>query len=120
MKSDNSVVFVVATYVGVGDALFFVFCLCFVFLMIRRPPRSTRTDSLFPCTTLFRSPRRGRRRGFRRARHLTSGADTTSATRRRPCCRDSGRKPPLAARRAAGRIWSPAADAAAGLPGGRS
>src|SRR3546814_6277669 len=24
--------------------------------MIRRPPRSTRTDSLFPYTTLFRSP----------------------------------------------------------------
>src|SRR3546814_4885806 len=27
------------------------------FLMIRRPPRSTRTDTLFPYTTLFRSPR---------------------------------------------------------------
>src|SRR3546814_12604201 len=30
------------------------FCLVF-FLMIRRPPRSTRTDTLFPYTTLFRS-----------------------------------------------------------------
>src|SRR3546814_14698179 len=30
--------------------LFFFFC-----LMIRRPPRSTRTDTLFPYTTLFRS-----------------------------------------------------------------
>src|SRR3546814_2679677 len=30
------------------------FCL-FCFLMIRRPPRSTRTDTLFPYTTLFRS-----------------------------------------------------------------
>src|SRR3546814_4599305 len=60
----------------------------FFFLMIRRPPRSTRTDTLFPYTTLFRScriagpdqalgqldgrrrpPRRGRapvRRGARR------------------------------------------------------
>src|SRR3546814_11187608 len=28
----------------------------FFFLMIRRPPRSTRTDTLFPYTTLFRSP----------------------------------------------------------------
>src|SRR3546814_9428729 len=28
------------------------------FLMIRRPPRSTRTDTLFPYTTLFRSPHR--------------------------------------------------------------
>src|SRR3546814_8247302 len=31
------------------------------FLMIRRPPRSTRTDTLFPYTTLFRSHRRRRR-----------------------------------------------------------
>src|SRR3546814_14444824 len=30
------------------------FCV-FFFLMIRRPPRSTRTDTLFPYTTLFRS-----------------------------------------------------------------
>src|SRR3546814_16769568 len=29
----------------------------FVFLMIRRPPRSTRTDTLFPYTTPFRSVR---------------------------------------------------------------
>src|SRR3546814_2929360 len=29
--------------------------------MIRRPPRSTRTDTLFPYTTLFRSPRPLRR-----------------------------------------------------------
>src|SRR3546814_2576197 len=30
-------------------------CLFVFFLMIRRPPRSTRTDTLFPYTTLFRS-----------------------------------------------------------------
>src|SRR3546814_3245191 len=30
-------------------------CCVFFFLMIRRPPRSTRTDTLFPYTTLFRS-----------------------------------------------------------------
>src|SRR3546814_11374218 len=30
----------------------------FFFLMIRRPPRSTRTDTLFPYTTLFRSQQR--------------------------------------------------------------
>src|SRR3546814_12912736 len=30
----------------------------FFFLMIRRPPRSTRTDTLFPYTTLFRSQHR--------------------------------------------------------------
>src|SRR3546814_10020597 len=34
--------------------MFLLFCLLF-FLMIRRPPRSTRTDTLFPYTTLFRS-----------------------------------------------------------------
>src|SRR3546814_19752644 len=33
----------------------FVVLLVFFFLMIRRPPRSTRTDTLFPYTTLFRS-----------------------------------------------------------------
>src|SRR3546814_9129183 len=31
----------------------------FLFLMIRRPPRSTRTDTLFPYTTLFRSAAAG-------------------------------------------------------------
>src|SRR3546814_3266634 len=34
--------------------------MCFFFLMIRRPPRSTRTDTLFPYTTLFRSALRKR------------------------------------------------------------
>src|SRR3546814_14537740 len=37
----------------------------FFFLMIRRPPRSTRTDTLFPYTTLFRSEHRQ----FARTRH---------------------------------------------------
>src|SRR3546814_19563588 len=36
--------------------LYLIFFLFFFFLMIRRPPRSTRTDTLFPYTTLFRSP----------------------------------------------------------------
>src|SRR3546814_10585649 len=36
--------------------ILYVRCLVIVFfLMIRRPPRSTRTDTLFPYTTLFRS-----------------------------------------------------------------
>src|SRR3546814_3873235 len=34
--------------------MYVVLIFCF-FLMIRRPPRSTRTDTLFPYTTLFRS-----------------------------------------------------------------
>src|SRR3546814_9068754 len=50
----------------------------FFFLMIRRPPRSTRTDTLFPYTTLFRSP--GRRRGVRGDRRCGRGqADRRSA-----------------------------------------
>src|SRR3546814_8918512 len=32
-------------------------CLCVV-LMLRRPPRSTRTYTICPCTSLFRSPNR--------------------------------------------------------------
>src|SRR3546814_8681288 len=33
-------------------------CMFLLLLMIRRPPRSTRTDTLVPYTTLFRSERR--------------------------------------------------------------
>src|SRR3546814_8350548 len=40
--------------------------------MIRRPPRSTRTDTLFPYTTLFRSSRR--RGATRRARSFAGEA----------------------------------------------
>src|SRR3546814_1715276 len=45
-------------------------CVLFFFLMIRRPPRATRTDTLFPYTTLFRSETahartlRGAQKGF--------------------------------------------------------
>src|SRR3546814_1261912 len=55
--------------------------ICF-FLMIRRPPRSTRTDTLFPYTTLFRSDPAsdgGRRQGS----HRQHG-------RRHPDCRAVG------------------------------
>src|SRR3546814_7412016 len=57
-----------------------VLYMSFFFLMIRRPPRSTRTDTLFPYTTLFRSherPRKARsakdsahRRGARTIRQI--------------------------------------------------
>src|SRR3546814_12967028 len=46
----------------------------FFFLMILRPPRSTRTDTLFPYTTLFRSRRAGYLRG--RPRRLQSRSGT--------------------------------------------
>ena len=38
------------------DISYAVFCLKKIFLMIRRPPRSTQKWTLFPYTTLFRSP----------------------------------------------------------------
>src|SRR3546814_1317557 len=44
--------------------------------MIRRPPRSTRTDTLFPYTTLFRSRPGVRRRGVQaRSRRRLGDAD---------------------------------------------
>src|SRR3546814_17340645 len=36
------------------------------FLIVRRPPISTRTDTLFPYTTLFRAHRQGPDRGLAR------------------------------------------------------
>src|SRR3546814_16485656 len=58
----------------------------FFFLMIRRPPRSTRTDTLFPYTTLFRS-----RPAECPANHAhqgdTSNWDESAASARRVCRR---------------------------------
>src|SRR3546814_20131095 len=50
-------------------------CSMFFFLMIRRPPRSTRTDTLFPYTTLFRSPQFDFARAsiLSEARHIARG-----------------------------------------------
>src|SRR5881396_4157690 len=41
-----------------ANYFFVFFFFFFFFLMIRRPPRSTRYETLFPYTTLFRSPGR--------------------------------------------------------------
>src|SRR3546814_11817874 len=54
--------------------LFAIFCF---FLMIRRPPRSTLTDTLFPYTTLFRSP------WLRCCRSAAAGCSANPAP---PCC----------------------------------
>src|SRR3546814_3115523 len=53
-------------------------CCCIFFLMIRRPPRSTRTDTLFPYTTLFRSPGAPMMRNV--IRHPTAPASAPPAT----------------------------------------
>src|SRR3546814_9097563 len=56
----------------------------FFFLMIRRPPRSTRTDTLFPYTTLFRSVRAPRPDYDRFLVHQgSSKCSCPSATRRK-------------------------------------
>src|SRR3546814_12446893 len=63
-------------------------CFIFFFLMIRRPPRSTRTDTLFPYTTLVRSAIR-RRRNRRASRwRLNEGGHRPRAAARR----DAGRR----------------------------
>src|SRR3546814_13430435 len=52
------------------------------FLMIRRPPRSTRTDTLFPYTTLFRSSQ------YLRTRRHRGRSDKPDASVRGPSDRD--------------------------------
>src|SRR3546814_6653910 len=63
--------------------------------MIRRPPRSTRTDTLFPYTTLFRSPacaRQKRRKDGARARprgdprRIRRAARLATVVARAPAC----------------------------------
>src|SRR3546814_1542117 len=55
--------------------------------MIRRPPRSTRTDTLFPYTTLFRSPVAETLYGAFRRRVRPPGAAAVRSGRR---CRPRG------------------------------
>src|SRR3546814_15064690 len=52
------------------SCLFIIIFVFFFFLMIRRPPRSTRTDTLFPYTTLFRSGDRVRSVAARMVEHI--------------------------------------------------
>src|SRR3546814_19263434 len=68
------------------------------FLMIRRPPRSTRTDTLFPYTTLFRAdvllqPRDRRDFGVERAgQDAAGGGRTLSPVRLEHLCRPGVRR----------------------------
>src|SRR3546814_4796739 len=84
--------------------------LLFFFLMIRRPTRSTRTDTLLPYTTLFRSadpthgpqPRggaAGRHRPSRRAVRLAAGAGGDGPAGGLPLRRRPRRERPLRAPR---------------------
>src|SRR3546814_1063256 len=78
---------------GVSFPIFFLLYFQFVFfLMIRRPPRSTRTDTLFPYTTLFRSlgsgpphPRLRTRSGKAAFQRSAAPARSPHAVQRRLC-----------------------------------
>src|SRR3546814_2536627 len=84
-----------------GVCYVYVAVSCFVcfFLMIRRLPRSTRTYTLVPYTTLFRSPRRCSRGSRRAARTrsrtaccLRCGASSAGTPRRDDPTRGPGRR----------------------------
>src|SRR3546814_965882 len=66
----------------------------FFFLMIRRPPRSTRTDTLFPYTTLFRAPDRLRVERRRDVHQLlrAMGAAMAAADRLQSVADEAGAK----------------------------
>src|SRR3546814_3480910 len=72
--------------------------LLFFFLMKPRPPGSTRTDTLFPYTTLFRS------RDDRRGRQTSIRATTATVRGGGPGCDRAGVAGLDAAARA-GRVW---------------
>src|SRR3546814_7427445 len=90
--------------------------------MIRRPPRSTRTDTLFPYTPLFRSRRRGSaaRGWYKRSSssvvsfgprpRIPHGRSTLAAPLSRPAeiqksrTRDRERKPPTGKSNQPGRV----------------
>src|SRR3546814_10598846 len=80
--------------VYVSDIIMFV-------LMVRRPPRSTRTDTLFPYSTLFRSPSsRPHRIRTRTPSASEPNGGVASPTCRRPTisCNCSGSSPSLSER----------------------
>src|SRR3546814_18688331 len=91
------------SYLFCDSVVFLHGLIFFVFLMTRRPPRSTRTDTLFPYPTLFRAPaaataaRDSARRRRRAARYR-------SCRRARAAARWAGRCPAVAAWRAAVQI----------------
>src|SRR3546814_1166540 len=53
--------------------------------MIRRPPRSTRTDTLFPYTTLFRSPAPSLSKNWRQGSCSNRRTHRKISERRRSC-----------------------------------
>src|SRR3546814_19110930 len=73
-----------ASFLTFGSVVISWLYLLFFCLMIRRPPRSTRTDTLFPYTTLFRSADMARLRdllaGAKRPLMVLGGAGWSAET----------------------------------------
>src|SRR3546814_17279214 len=85
------------------DSSYLHIVVLFFFLMIRRPPRSTRTDTLFPYTTLFRSPHlQGGGRWAPSGNHPFGAAHQRchGLLRRRPRGEDDAATPPACGGRA--------------------
>src|SRR3546814_13894537 len=79
------------TYVLLSILCIVVFVFICFFLMIRRPPRSTRTDTLFPYTTLFRSDG-PRNRPVWRDRRVDPGACRGSSQDAGACGRNASNR----------------------------
>src|SRR3546814_3219798 len=84
---------IILTFHMLSSVVSFIFHVLF-FLMIRRPPRSTRTDTLFPYTTLFRS----RAEAWPTIRATSSPASCAARSRTRRCTRTSTRSPSTTSR----------------------
>src|SRR3546814_8242177 len=63
------------------------FHVSFFFLIIRRPPRSTRTDTLFPYTTLFRSDQKRPGAGLPKPAHRAYSSESFKIKLRQSCSR---------------------------------
>src|SRR3546814_15110689 len=68
--------------------------LSFLFLMLRRPPISTRTDTLFPYATLFRAPRLRAREMTNRSRTMLKQSAILLAVLPLAACISFGAEPP--------------------------
>src|SRR3546814_14349340 len=88
--------------------------------MIRRPPRSTRTDTLFPYTTLFRSESGGEGHGFEAGeaggdRRRGKPARREALHRLRDCRDMGGRRSAATAENVDQHLFRPFLDEAGGL-----
>src|SRR3546814_11159128 len=63
----HTVLYVITLVSLLHMSILYNICYYFFFLMVLRPPRSTRTDTLFPYTTLCRSHPERRRQAIRSA-----------------------------------------------------